>query len=281
MPTLIIGQNSNLSSELSKKIVDCILLSSRELVKNIDILSPFKGENIKIIFNNFQPATALNTLDSTTTYIENSILITAQVLDYFKKTKIDKIIYTSSSSVYGNNILCRETDKLEPLNLHSSLKIANEKLIEKYCTLNKVEYTIARVFNMYGGDSDNFSIISKIIKAYIHNIPLELTNNGNAIRDFIHIDDVVDIYSQLLNKPNLPIVNIGTGSGNSIKNILYFLKMHNINLKIEHKIKEELKISTTNTDLLLSNLSIRSFKKVEDYFLEIFNKKVKVYTHHL
>lgn len=46
---------------------------------------------------------------------------------------------------------------------------------------------------MYGGN-DNFSIISKIIKAYKNN---EELNNGNAIRDFIHIEDVVDIYSKI------------------------------------------------------------------------------------
>ncbi len=270
MPTtLIIGQNSNLSHELSKKIANCVLLSSRELSKKIDHLSPFKNKSIKIIFNNFQTATALNTLASSTAYIENSILITAKVLDYLKGEKIIKIIYTSSSSVYGNNILCKETDRLEALSLHASLKISNEKLIEKYCTDNTIDYTITRIFNMYGGNNDKFSVISKIINSCLYNSPLILANNGNAVRDFIHIDDVVKIYSQLLFKKGLPMINIGTGDGTSIKNIIDSLRTKGINLNIENIKKNELKISTTNTDLLLNSIKIKRFKKVEDYITAI------------
>lgn len=266
MPTtIIIGQNSNLSQELSKKIVDCVLVSSRALSRKIDHLSPFRNKNIKIIFNNFQTATALNTLASSTAYIENSILTTAKVLDYFKGEKIVKIIYTSSSSVYGNNILCKETDILEALSLHASLKISNEKLIEKYCTDNTIDYTITRIFNMYGGTNDKFSVISKIINACLYNSPLILANNGNAIRDFIHIDDVVEIYSQLLFKKGLPMINIGTGDGISIKNIIDSLRTKGTNLNIENIKKNELKISTANTDLLLNSIRIKCFKKVEDY----------------
>ncbi len=74
---------------------------------------------------------------------------------------------------------------------------------------------------MYGAD-DNFSIISKIIKAYKNNEELNIVNNGNAIRDFIHIEDVVDIYSKILDKKDIKILNIGSGNGSSIKKYFRF-----------------------------------------------------------
>lgn len=264
LQTIIIGKSSNLSNALNAALKNTLRVSSRELMKDIKILEKYKNQNMNLIFNNFQPATELNTLCSAEEYVSNSILVTAKVLDYFKNTKINKIIYTSSSSVYGNNILCNEKDELKPINLHASLKVANEKLIEKYCSDNTIDYTITRIFNMYGGN-DNFSIISKIIYAYKTNQELMIVNNGNAIRDFIHIDDVVAVYIKLLNIKNVKVMNIGTGYGSSIKNILDFLSNHAIHIKTNNIFRDELKTSTADIRLLDELLHKESFMKIEEY----------------
>ena len=269
----IIGKGSNLSSFLSKKIINSKLISSREILTNIKELNVLKDNlPIDIIFNNFQPATKLNEFVNLENYVVNSILTTSKVLDFIKNNQIvvNKIIYTSSSSVYGNNILCNENDELKPMNLHASLKVANEKLVEKFCIENSIDYTIARIFNMYGGD-DNFSIISKIIKAYKNNEELNIVNNGNAIRDFIHIEDVVDIYSKILDKKDIKILNIGSGNGSSIKNILDFLNNHNIKIKTKNIQREELKISTADISKLKELLKKNTFFEVEDYLKKELN----------
>lgn len=269
----IIGKGSNLSSFLSKKIINSKLISSREILTNIEELNVLKDNlPINIIFNNFQPATKLNEFFNLENYVVNSILTTSKVLDFIKNNRIvvNKIIYTSSSSVYGNNILCNENDELKPMNLHASLKVANEKLVEKFCIENSIDYTIARIFNMYGGD-DNFSIISKIIKAYKNNEELNIVNNGNAIRDFIHIEDVVDIYSKILDKKDIKILNIGSGNGSSIKNILDFLNNHNIKIKTKNIQREELKISTADISKLKELLKKDTFFGVEDYLKKELN----------
>lgn len=264
---IIIGKHSNLSKALSKKSNRLILISSREIFNNINILNEFKNEKINIIFNNFQPATELNTLHNTEEYVTNSILVTAKVLDYFKDTKINKIIYTSSSSVYGNNILCNEKDELKPMNLQASLKVANEKLIEKYCSDNNIDYTITRIFNMYGGN-DNFSIVSKIINEHKNNRILTIVNNGNAIRDFIHVDDVVAVYVKLLESENIPILNIGTGNGISIKTIIDYLKNNKVDILVDNITKNELKISTADNQLLMSLIGKKIFKEVQEFLKE-------------
>ena len=269
----IIGKGSNLSSFLSKKIINSKLISSREILTNIEELNVLKDNlPINIIFNNFQPATKLNEFVNLENYVVNSILTTSKVLDFIKNNQIvvNKIIYTSSSSVYGNNILCNENDELKPMNLHASLKVANEKLVEKFCIENSIDYTIARIFNMYGGD-DNFSIISKIIKANKNNEELNIVNNGNAIRDFIHIEDVVDIYSKILDKKDIKILNIGSGNGSSIKNILDFLNNHNIKIKTKNIQREELKISTADISKLKELLKKDTFFGVEDYLKKELN----------
>ena len=270
---IIIGKNSNLTNKLSNKLLDFSILSSREILSSCKILNELKEQvNINIIFNNFQTAINLNKFDNLESYISNSIVVTSRILDFIKnnRIKVNKIIYTSSSSVYGNNILCNENDELKPMNLHASLKVANEKLVEKFCMENSIDYTIARIFNMYGGD-DNFSIISKIIKAYKNNEELNIVNNGNAIRDFIHIEDVVDIYSKILDKKDIKILNIGSGNGSSIKNILDFLNNHNIKIKTKNIQREELKISTADISKLKELLKKDTFFGVEDYLKKELN----------
>jgi len=270
--TIIIGENSNLSKSLLKQLTNIISISSRELSTSTKSLVKFKKEKVNIIFNNFQPAVMLNNISDPEKYIENSIGLTSKVLSICKENnlQINKLIYTSSSSVYGNNILCNEKDELKPMNLHASLKVANEKLIEKFCVDNHVDFTIARVFNMYGGD-DNFSIVSKIIKAYKNQEELTIVNNGNAIRDFIHIEDIVDIYSKLLNFSNLPVLNIGTGEGNSVKNIIDLLHTHGKKLKTSNIYRDELKLSTADNRLLIEKLKVDKFISIENYLKKELN----------
>ena len=162
------------------------MISSEKPVTDLEKVSLNECNEINIIFNNFQKSTILYDLENPVEYMQRAIMTTAEVLSYFKKkkTSIKKIIYTSSSSVYGNNIFCTENDPLLPMSLPASLKITNEKMIEMFCHQNKIDYTICRLFNLYGGD-DEFSIVSKIINAAKYNQKLTLYNNGNAIRDFI------------------------------------------------------------------------------------------------
>ncbi|WP_373036168.1 NAD-dependent epimerase/dehydratase family protein [Sulfurimonas sp.] len=265
---IIIGKNSNLSKHLHKAIENVALISS----SNIEALNAINFSNFEktnIIFNQFQISTKLYELDSPIDYVNRSISTTAKVLEYLKSNKvnINKIIYTSSSSVYGNNTSCSENDETHPLSLHSSLKVANERLIEKFCMDNHIDYTITRVFNMYGGD-DNFSVISKIINIYKKNGTLTLVNSGEAIRDFIHIDDVVYSYIKILQTKNIPIVNIGTAEGKSILYILNFLRKNVIELQTNEIMKDELMISISKNKILLDIIGNYSFKKVEEYILE-------------
>jgi len=271
---IIIGKNSNLSNHLKNKLQNSKVISSREISRNIKILSKYKNQKIKLIFNNFQPATKLNLMSNSKTYIENSIGITSKILNYLllNNFKIKKIIYTSSSSVYGDNIYSTETDQVKPLNLYASLKIANEKMIKNFCTEKKIDYTISRLFNMYGGN-DKFSIISKIFLAIRFNKELMIVNNGNSIRDFIHIDDVVNIYIKLLDIKNIRILNIGTGVGRSIKSIIKYFKKYNITIATKNISKKELKESTEKIKILKKLINKKRIIQIEDFIKDELNKK--------
>ncbi|MFV0481257.1 MAG: NAD-dependent epimerase/dehydratase family protein [Campylobacteraceae bacterium] len=261
MKTYVIGESSNLSKSLQKVIQNSALIPT--LSKNFDFED---GSNI--IFNNFQASTKLNSISSYEQYINYSINSTSKILDFIQTNKlnINKIIYTSSSSVYGNLSSTTEEERVDTQSLYASLKFSNEKIIEKFCIENHINYTIARIFNMYGGN-DSFSIISKIITAAKTNNEITLINNGQGIRDFIHVDDVSAIYKQLLFFNNIPIVNIGTGIGRSIASILKFLEKNGLTIKTKSITKKEINKSIADVKLLQKTIGNYNFKCLDTYIL--------------
>ena len=264
--TIVIGKHSNLSNHLVDKLNNATVVSSRDIMSDVNILSKYKDQEINLIFNNFQPAIKLNEMVNAEEYTMNCIGVTSKILNYCLtgNIKINKIIYTSSAAVYGDNKCSVETDELKPSSLHASLKVSNEKLIEKFCVDNKIDYTIVRLFNMYGGN-DEFSIISKILLAIRKNKELTIINNGNSIRDFIHVQDVADIYVKLIDIKNVRVLNIGTGIGKSVKNIIKSFKKYDANISAKYIFLNEIKTSTANIEILSKLLNKKSFIQIEDY----------------
>jgi len=264
--TIVIGKHSNLSNHLVDKLNNATVVSSRDIMSDVNILSKYKDQEINLIFNNFQPAIKLNEMVNAEEYTMNCIGVTSKILNYCLtgNIKINKIIYTSSAAVYGDNKCSVETDELKPSSLYASLKVSNEKLIEKFCVDNKIDYTIVRLFNMYGGN-DEFSIISKILLAIRKNKELTIINNGNSIRDFIHVQDVADIYVKLIDIKNVRVLNIGTGIGKSVKNIIKSFKKYDANISAKYIFLNEIKTSTANIEILSKLLNKKSFIQVEDF----------------
>ena len=264
--TIVIGKNSNLSNHLIGKLNNSTVVSSRDIMSDVNVLSKYKDQEINLIFNNFQPAIKLNEMVNAEEYTMNCIGVTSKILNYCLagNIKMNKIIYSSTAAVYGDNKCSVETDELKPSSLHASLKASNEKLIEKFCVDNKIDYTIVRVFNMYGGN-DEFSIISKILLAIRKNKELTIINNGNSIRDFIHVQDVADIYVKLIDIKNVKVLNIGTGIGKSVKNIIKSFKKYNANISTKNIFLNEIKTSTANIEILSKLLNKKSFIQIEDF----------------
>jgi len=269
MLNIIIGKRSNLSNHLLESLDNAMAISSGQAIQALSQLDWNQINKVNLILNQFQPATRLNDLSSPAEYIDNAISTTANILTFIKdkSIKVNKVVYTSSSSVYGNNESCVETDIPQPLSLHATLKLANEKLVSQFCSAEGIDYTIARVFNMYGGD-DEFSIVSKIIKAYKNQQSISLINDGNASRDFIHISDVVEAYKCVLASSGIDVVNVASGQGKSVRVILDYLFERDIEISTSNAERDEISVSIANNATLKTMLTPHyQFKSVEDYVL--------------
>ena len=165
---IIIGKNSFITEANLKHIKNSIAFSANELISS-QIRKEIKTyRKVNLIFNNFYPSKFLNELNfkNYDKFLQLSLKKIITVLNTLPANKINKIIYTRSSGVYGLKESLKD-DKIDVYNreLYSSFKLAAEKLVINYCNRNKKDYFIMRIFNTYGNKKDTFSFIEKIIRA--------------------------------------------------------------------------------------------------------------------
>ena len=266
MINIIIGKDSNLTNSLTKHISNAIILSGRDpkLIQKIKLLNKYK--KINLIFNNFYPAARINNLNhiNYADFYKQSLLVNSEILKNINKKIIKKIIYTSSSSIYGS--INENFDDNLNRKIYTSTKIANENLFSSFCKENSIQYIIARVFNIYGSNKDNFSIVSKLISANKLKKKFIVNNNGISIRDFIHVKDVAKIYDFLLkNNDCNGVFDIGTGTGIKIRDILHFIGRKKIKYKLIDNFTNEIQTSIANTDKLNNFLKNYKFISLESY----------------
>ena len=143
---LIIG-TGYLSEKLSKQIIGSKIYSASELKKNLNLINTSK-KKIKLIINSSYSSRKLNNLISYKIFIEKSILEISEILDLINPKLIEKIIYTSSSSVYGS--INNKINISDPNNrfIYSSLKLSGEMLFKNFCNKKNIDLDICRIFNL-------------------------------------------------------------------------------------------------------------------------------------
>ena len=168
------------------------------------------------------------------------------VLDSCKFNRISKIIVTSSAAVYQTSDKpVTEASIVEPLSPYGQSKLDMEKITMQ----SKIDYTILRLFNVYG-DGHTSGVITNFKKNILENKPLIIFGDGKAIRDFIHIDDVVNGIIISI-KSTSGIYNIASGNGTSIGDLAkLFIKLFEKNSEIIYKSarKGEIIYSVANID---------------------------------
>jgi len=143
---------------------------------------------------------------------------TLNILDLAAKRDFEKIIYASTSEVYGT-ALTEKIDENHPLNPQSpygASKAAADRLCYAYIQTYGMNITIARNFNTYGPfqkDTGYGAVISLFIKRALSDKPPIIYGPGNQTRDFMYIDDAVKAYELILEskKANGDVFNFGSG----------------------------------------------------------------------
>ena len=260
--TYIIG-TGYLSSKLSKKINNSEVVSSEKLSSKIAKINKEK-KKINLILNIFFSSRKLNNLTSYQLFTKKSLLNISEIFDHIEPKLVNKILYTSSSSVYGSmGGKVNFHDKNNRF-IYSSFKLSAESLVKNFCYKNKINFDICRIFNIYGL-RENFSIISKLLECKKKKSKVNIYNDGVSVRDFIHIDDIVQIYKKLLKLNESNIFDIGTGKGIRIKDIVSNLNLPHNKVKFV-KIKNfEIDNSIADNSNLIKKINYKKFRILEKF----------------
>jgi len=136
---------------------------------------------------------------------------TKNVLEACRANDIKKIIFSSSSEVYGEplKVPTEETDATIPITVYGVSKLAAEEYVKSYAKNYGIKYSILRFFSVYGpGQSINF-VIPRFVSLAIEHQPITIHGDGSQIRTFCHVKDIANAIALALEGGDNEIFNIG------------------------------------------------------------------------
>jgi len=137
------------------------------------------------------------------------------VLDCVVQSGVRRIVFASSSEVYGEAIENPITERTmtQGKTLYAITKLAGEELCKAYAQLYPMEYTILRYFNCYGPYQTAQFVISKFIKNVMNGHPPKIYGDGKQIRSYTYVSDTAraTVLAALSEKTNSEIYNVGSG----------------------------------------------------------------------
>jgi UDP-glucuronate 4-epimerase len=136
-------------------------------------------------------------------YMNSNIVGFLNILECCRHQKIDNLVYASSSSVYGSNtsLPFKEDQNVDhPLSLYAASKKSNELMAHSYSHLYGLPTTGLRFFTVYGPWGRPDMALFLFTKAILNGETIQVFNNGEMVRDFTYVDDIVHSLVKLVDK---------------------------------------------------------------------------------
>lgn len=155
----------------------------------------FAQEKFDVVINLAAQAGVRYSIENPYAYIESNIVGFLNILEACRINNVGHLVYASSSSVYGSNTKTPfvETDRVDnPVSIYAATKKSNELMANVYSKLYGLPTTGLRFFTVYGpwGRPDMSPYL--FIDAIFNDRPIKVFNNGDMLRDFTYIDDIIE-----------------------------------------------------------------------------------------
>ncbi|AZD10824.1 UDP-glucose 4-epimerase [Pseudomonas chlororaphis] len=160
---------------------------------------------------------------------QSNFIGTLNVCEAMRQAGVKRVLFASSAAVYGNNgegeSIDEDTPKA-PLTPYASDKLASEYYFDFYRRQHGLEPAIFRFFNIFGPRQDPSSPYSGVISIFCERAqkgqPIAVFGDGEQTRDFMYVEDLVDVLVQSLEIPQLEVgaVNVGLNQATTLKQLL-------------------------------------------------------------
>jgi UDP-glucuronate 4-epimerase len=190
--------------------------------------SCFSGFRPDIIIHLAAKAGVRPSIKDPASYYDVNVNGTLNMLEAMRKNKIGRMLFASSSSVYGNNkkIPFAESDNVDfPVSPYAASKKACELLCHTYHHLFDMDIFCLRFFTVYGPRQRPDLAINKFTRALLNDEPITLFGDGSTSRDYTHISDILQGIGQAMeNLKGFGIFNLGESNAISLKELVALLE---------------------------------------------------------
>jgi UDP-glucuronate 4-epimerase len=182
-------------------------------------------QGVDVIFHQSgQPGVRASWASGFSSYVQGNIVVTQRLLEAARKSPISRFVFASSSSVYGDALteLTSEDDLPRPQSPYGVTKLAGEHLCGVYSRAWDVPTTSLRYFTVYGPRQRPDMAIHRLIEAALSGEPFPLYGDGQQVRDFTYVGDVVEANLLAAVRPVPPgsVVNIAGGSATTLLEVM-------------------------------------------------------------
>ncbi len=200
----------------------------------------FSENNIDIVIHLAAKAGVRTSFEIPEEYKSVNIEGTETILKIMAKYGVQKLVFASSSSVYGNcksPIFNEKLENLKPISPYAQTKLMCEKTIREYSEKYGIQAICLRFFTVYGKRQRPDLAIHKFTKQIFNNETVTIYGDGTTYRDYTHIEDIINgiIASINYNKTPFEIINLGSSSPIILNDMVkYIEKALNKDANIKH-----------------------------------------------
>jgi len=221
-------------SKGKKELVDKkAIFYEADLIDNEKLHEIFKKHKINSVVHFAAYKSVEESMLNPSKYSDN-IIGTINLLNCMVKFNVPKLIFSSSAAVYGmpeKRTIDEETE-LKPINYYGYTKKISEEIIEYFHKIHNIQYISLRYFNVAGDvlnyvdpEANNiFPIIMEVINRKRDKLTIfgddYDTPDGTCVRDYIHVSDLVEAHIKALNSYYNGVINLGSGKGYSVKELV-------------------------------------------------------------
>ena len=156
------------------------------------------------------------------TSIENYHWVKASLtlFEEFTESGGKRVVVAGSCAEYdwGYKNYSEDTTPLDPATLYGTCKHSLQMMLSAYASLNGLSFAWGRVFSIYGPGEHPNRLFASVIRSLLQGQEVNI-NNGGLIRDYLHVNDVASAFVALINSDVKGPINIGSGSGISLKDL--------------------------------------------------------------
>jgi len=268
--------NLNTGKEENLELVRNKIIFLKDSVLNMNLLEK-ETQNIDGVFHQAALASVQDSFSKRDEYYDVNVKGTENILKLAKKNNF-KVVYASSSSVYGNpeQIPIKESDVKNPINPYAETKLKKEELAIKYSEMG-VKVIGLRYFNVFGkGQSKEYAGVLKLFLERIRDkLPPKVNGDGTQFRDFVYVEDVVNANILSMDSEISHVFfNVGTNSSITILDLAKII-IKSSGLHIEPvfgpALKGDVQGTIANIDLIKEKIGWKPTVVLEEWIDEIIS----------